>query len=435
MKKRTLNSKGAGKTWLWVTIAIVAFLFLMLVVSMLPWVFMLGGDYLRGLGGKSEEEQQKQFEEIVASVQPTAARNYQFHTPSAEAKNRTIDCTKFVAYQNDLPIVNPICLNLFRTSSEEINKKVAESNGKNDRVIVYGENIIWDAPIIKDNKDPKWDLGKAIFESARFTDQITIPQFLRLYGFSNVNFINELTPNNKYPMPGLYYRLGNEEEVKRVCNRKGEPDAAGCALGMWSSMIQQSVMGEKLSLANQKVWRISDEPQSPDHLAFDYKWPENCYADDVILHETAHLFLYALRTSNFSDALVATRYFNEHQAETVAILSANLVCGEGTVSNFRSKAGKKMSLFEFNSIYPPTKMGSAWPNLKQTCQLGMLNQWNVFMSKGKFETQFPAFISSLKNWMKQGKTISDDKSFEEFIIQLNNDTNTHNSLQYHGCPY
>lgn len=434
METQTQNNKGGNKNWLRILIAIIAVLFVIFILAMLPWVFMLGGDYLLGLRGPSEEEQQKQFEEIVASVQPAAARNYQFHAPSAEALKRNVDCTKFVAYQNDLPIVNPICLNLYRTSPEEINKKVAEAAGKNDRVIVYGENIIWDAPIIKDNKDPKWDLGKAIFESARFTDQITIPQFLKLYGFSDVNFINELNPNNKYPMPGLYYRLGNEEEVKKVCNRKGEPDAAGCALGMWSSMISQSVMGEKLSLANQKVWRISDE-KNPDYLAFDYKWPENCYANEVLLHETAHLFLYALRTSNFSDVLVTTRYFNEHQAEVVAILGTNLVCGEGTVGNFRAKDSKKISLFEFNSIYPPTKMGSAWPDLKKTCQLGMLNQWNVFMSRGKFETQFPAFINSLKNWMKEGKTISDDKNFEEFVIQLNNDNNTHNSLQYHGCPY
>ncbi|MFH0968968.1 MAG: hypothetical protein V1804_00470, partial [Patescibacteria group bacterium] len=299
---------------------------------------------------------------------------------------------------------------------------------------VYGENIIWDAPIINNSTKPGWDLGKAIYNSAKFNDQITIPEFFKLYGFSSVSFINELTPNNKYPMPGLYFRLGNEEEVKKVCTQPGEPEAAGCAMGMWSSMIPQSVMGEKLSLANQKVWRISDE-KNPDYLAFDYKWPENCYADKVLLHETAHLFLYAQRVNNISDAMVTSRYFNEHQAETVAILSTNLVCGEGTVGNFRAKDGKKMSLFEFNSIYPPTKMGSAWPDLKKTCQLGLLNQWNAFMAKGNFETQFPSFSGSLKKWMKEGKTISDDKSLFNFIIQLRNNSDAKNSLQYRNCQY
>jgi hypothetical protein len=382
----------------------------------------------------TKDDSDKKFEEILEMIKPAPARSYQFHNPSAEVMRRNIDCLKFAVFQKELPIVNPICLNLYRTSPEDINKKVAEGKGKNDRVIIYGENIIWDAPIIKNSTKPGWDLGKAIYDSAKFTDQITIPQFLKLYGFPNVNFVNELTPNNKYPMPGLYYRLGSEEEVKKVCNHEGEPEAAGCALGMWSSVIPQSVMEEKMSLPNQKVWRISDE-KNPDYLAFDYKWPENCYADEVLLHETAHLFFYALRTSNFSDALVASRYFNEHQAETIAILSPNLICGEGMVGNFRAKDGKKMSLFEFNSIYPPTKMGSAWPDLQKTCQLGLLNQWNAFMAKGNFETQFPAFIGSLKDWMKQGKTISDDKSFFNFMIQLINDPNAKNSLQYRNCQY
>ncbi|MCX6763262.1 MAG: hypothetical protein NTZ97_00800 [Candidatus Moranbacteria bacterium] len=417
------------KTIIWTIVILVVLFFLMMGPFITPGSILMLKDYLTGQDAKD----QKILEEIVESIKPAAARNYQFHNPSAEAQKRTIDCTKLSAFQSSLPIVNPICLNLYRTTPAEINKKIAE--GKNDRVILYGENIIWDAPILKDNIEPGWDLGKAIYDSAKFTDQITVPKLLKLYGFTDASFVNALTPNKVYPFSALYYRLGNEEEVQKVCISAGSKErAAGCALGMWSTIVPQTVMGEKMSLSNQKIWRITDD-KNPDYLAFDYHWPANCITDGVLIHETAHLMLYAQRVNNLPDALVSSRYFNEHQAEVMSIVGTNFICGDGSVSNFRDKNKKPISLFEFNSVYPPTKMGSAWPDVQKTCELGLINEWNRFMAKGNFETQFMAFISALKNWMKQGKTISDDKGFYNFLIQLRNDPDAKNSLQYHNCQF
>lgn len=426
------NKEKGTRNWLRILIAIVVVLFVMFILAMLPWVIMLGGDYLMGMRGPNEEEQQKQLEEIVASVQPAAARNYQFHDPSAETKNRTIDCKKLAAFQNQLPIITPACLNLYKTSADEINKKIAEK--KYDRIIVYGENIIWDAPSTKDPRYKDWNLGKAIYESAKFNDQITIPAMLKLYNLKDLSFVNKLTPDKVYPFSALYYRVGTDPEVQKVCGTQDKSEFAGCAIGMWATMVSEKTLGSQLSLANQKVWRNTGE-KNADYIAFDFKWPENCYTDQVLIHETAHTLLYSLRVNNPSDALVSTRYFNEHQAELINILGTNLVCGEGTVSNFRTKDKKEMTIPQFNSIYPPTKMGSFSPDPGNGCQLSMLSEWNTFIAKGNFETQFKKFISSLESWMQEGKTISNDRSFEEFIIQLNNDNNSHNEMQYRGCPY
>jgi hypothetical protein len=421
----------SSKKGCYIAVIVCIFLFSWMIF---PWIspgsILMLKDYLSGSNRDAEE--QKQLEEIVKSAQPAPARNYQFHNPSKEALNRTIDCKKLAAFQNSLPAITPACLNLYRTSPNEINKKMAEK--KYDRIIVYGENIIFDAPAAKDPKYPDWDLGKATYDSAKFDDQIAIPALLKLYGLADLSFVNKLTPDKVYPFPAIYYRVGTDPEVQKVCGTQDQSEFAGCAIGMWAIMVSEKSLGEHLSLANQKIWRNTGE-QQPDYLAFDYKWPENCYTDGVLIHETAHVLLYSLRTDNPSDALVATRYFNEHQADFVAILGTNLVCGENTVSNFRTRDKKPMSIPQFNSIYPPTKMGSFSPDPKEGCQLAILNEWNRFMAKGNFETQFGSFITNLKSWMKAGKTINNDKGFEDFVIQLNNDSETQNNLQYHGCPY
>jgi len=423
------NNKSGKKRFIWIMIALAIFFIWMIGPWITPGSILFLKDYLTNQDAKD----QKILEEIAESIKPSEVRDYTFHNPSIEAKNRIIDCKKLEVFQSQLPIINPICLNLYKTTADEINKKVAE--GSHDRVILYGENIIWDAPILKNDAWPDWDLGKAIYDSAKFNDQITIPKLLKIYGFSDASFVNKLTSNKVFPFSALYYRLGNDEEVQRVCQHlNSEERFSGCALGMWSTIVPQHVLGEKLSLANQKVWRITDN-KDPDYLAFDYKWPKNCFTDEVLLHETAHLLLYAQRVNNLPDALVSNRYFNEHQAGVMEIVGTNLVCGDGSVSNFRDKNKKQMSLFEFNSIYPPTKMGSYWPDVKNTCELGLLNEWNRFMAKGSFETQFTAFTSALKNWMKQGKTISDDKGFYNFLLQLCNDPDAKNSLQYHNCYF
>jgi hypothetical protein len=419
------NPTPAKKSHKWVIVVIVLILGFT-AYSFLPFLSPLFFDWRDN--GKSD----KILEEINESIKPSPARDYKFHEPSAAALKRTVDCKKLAAFQDKLPLVTPACLNLYKTSPEEINKKMAEK--KYDRIVLYGENIIWDAPSTKDPEYPDWDLGKDIYNTAKFTDQITIPTLLNLYGQKDLSFVNKLVPDKTFPFSAIYYRIGTDPEVQKACGSQDETEIAGCAIGMWSIMVSERSLGTQISLANQKVWRNTGEKQ-PDYLAFDFKYPENCYADDVLIHETAHVLLYSLRNENPAEVLVSTRYFNEHQADFVSILGTNLVCGENTVSNFRTKDKKQMSLSEFNSIYPPTKMGSFSPDPKNGCQLAMLNEWNRFMAKGKFETQFGSFISNLKSWMKGGRNISEDRNFEEFLIQLNNDKDTHNNLQYHGCLY
>jgi|GEM_PF-1351629 len=417
------KSRPAGRKWLIVVVVLVLGYF---VFSLLPFLTPLFFEWRTG------DKTDRDLAMITEMIKPGPARDYQFHSPSPEAARRTINCKNLSAWQDKLPIINSLCLNLYKTSPEEINKQVA--TGKFDRVILYGEKIIWDAPVIKGDIPDGFDLGKAIWDSARFNDQVTVPRLATLFGWSDLSFVNQLTPDKVYPFPALYFRLSDDQEVQTACgNEGGDLKIAGCALGMWSTVVPQSVLFEKLSLANQKVWRISDK-KDRDYLAFDYKWPANCWADETMIHEIAHTLLYAYRVYNPSDALVSTKYFNEHQADTVKVYGTNLVCGEGSVSNFRDKSEKKMSLADFDSVYPPAEMGSAWPDTKHGCQLAMLNGWNNFLKKGSFEKQFAAFGSALQDWMQKGKTIHDDAGLQNFIIQLNgNDENTKRELQYRGC--
>lgn len=421
--RQTIEPPKKNRKWIIVVVVLVLGYF---AFSFLPFLTPLFFEW------RSGDKAEKDLEMIAEMIKPGPARDYQFHSPSPEAAKRTINCKNLSAWQEELPIITPLCLNLYKTSPEEINRKVAE--GKYDRIILYGEKIIWDAPVIRGEALENLDLGKAVYDSARFNDQVTVPKLMALFGWDNLSFVNRLTPNKIFPFPALYFRLSNDEEVQAACgNEGGDLKIGGCALGMWSTVIPQSVLFEKMSLANQKVWRISEE-KNPDYLVFDYKWPANCYADDVMIHEIAHTLLYAYRIYNPPQALVATKYFNEHLADTVKVYGTNLICGSGSVSNFRDKSGKEMSLADFNSTYPPAKMGSAWPDTKHGCQLAMLNGWNTFITKGDFEKQFGAFGNALKSWMQAGKTIFDDKGLQNFIIQLNsNDENTKRELQYRGC--
>lgn len=385
------------------------------------------------LADKAEKKSDEAFQKVMKMIEPAAEREYQFHEPSPHALSRKIDCKNLSMFQNDLPIVKPLCLNLYKTTPDAINKALSESKNEYDRVVLYGEKLIWDAPVIE-SLDSGLDYGQAIIDSARFNDQVTIPKMMELYGFKDLSFVNKLTPDKVFPFPALYFRLSNNEEVQKAC-RKGEykeAEIAGCALGMWSTIIPSHVLGENLSLANQKVWRISEE-KNPPYLAYDYKWPKNCLTDETMLHETAHLFLNAFRVNNIADALVAPKFFNEHQADTIKIMATNHVCGDGSVANFRDNLGKEMGLADFNSIFPPAKMGSAWPKPGETCKLSLLNEWNRFLAKGEFKTQFMAFSDALREWMKNGKTISNDKGFANFLVNLHHDLETKNNLTYRNC--
>lgn len=419
------NQTQPKKSHKWIFIIIIAGILGYFVFSFLPFLMSFVLDW-------RVKDSDRILEEITESIKPGPARDYKFHNPSAEVLKRSIDCKRLTAFQEKLPVLNPACLNLYKTSPEEINKKIIEN--KYDRIIVYGENIILDAPSSKDPKYPDWDLGKSIYDSAKFNDQITIPALLKLYDIKDLSFVSKLVPDKKTPINALYYRIGTDAEVQKACGTQDKSQFAGCALGMWSTMLSESSLGSQLSLANQKIWRNTGK-EKPDYLAFDYKLPENCYTDNVFIHETAHMLLYSLRNNNPSDALVSTRYFNEHQAELVGILGMNMACGDGSVSNFRTKDGKKMTIPEFNSIYPPTKMGSFSPDPKNGCQLGMLNEWNRFLAKGNFEDQFKKFKIALESWMKEKRTIGDDVGFKEFLVKLNNDKETQTNLQYHGCMF
>jgi len=402
---------------------------LLAVLSLVPFA----RDFFFALRG--QENTDAMLDKITEMSKPAPERKYEFHDPALAAAKRTIDCKGLeiiTGMKGMAPSANPLCLNLYRTSPEEISRKISE--GKHDRVIVYGEYIIWDAPSSMEGISGS-DFGQRVYDSARFNDQITLPRLMDLYGWDNLDFVNKLTSKKMFPYSALYFRLSSGEEIKKLCHRDdAESIPAGCALGMWETVVPQHILGEPISLSNQKVWRIEDGSDGKkDYLAYDFKWPKNCYADKTMIHEIAHVLHYGHRIHNLPTVFVSPQFFNEHQAGLVGILGSNIVCGEGTVSNFRTKSGGSSSLVEFNSVYPPADISSFQPNADQKCKLSIITEWNSYLAKGDFKKQFGSFFAALKAHMKNGKNVSEDGDLADFLGKISRDTRTKQNLSAAGC--
>ena len=402
---------------------------LLSVLSLAPFA----RDFFFAMRGR--EKSDAMLDKIEEFSKPAPEREYKFHDPTPAAAKRTIDCDGLeiiTGMKGMSPSSNPLCLNLYRTSPEEISRKISE--GKYDRVIVYGEYVIWDAPSsIEGMSGP--DFGHRVYDSARFNDQITLPRLMDLYGWDNLDFVNKLTAKKMFPYSALYFRLSTGDEIKKLCHRDdAEAAPAGCALGMWETVVPQHILSEPISLANQKVWRIEGGPaKEKDYLAYDYKWPKNCYADKTMIHETAHVLHYGYRIYNLPTVFVSPQFFNEHQAGLVGILGSNIVCGEGTVANFRTKNGDPSSLVKFNSVYPPADISSFQPGADQKCRLAIIAEWNKYLAQGNFEKQFESFFAALKTHMKNGKNVSGDDDLADFLAQISQDKRTRQNLSSAGC--
>ena len=127
-------------------------------------------------------------EEIDKLIYPAAPKGYQYPNPPKEALTRTIDC-KDVYYMSEFPRVNPLCLNVFKTSPEEISRMLKE--GSYDRIVLYGQQSVFDAATISDKGETYIE---DLYQNVKFMDQIAVPKMLAAYGLPNVSYIKQRNP-------------------------------------------------------------------------------------------------------------------------------------------------------------------------------------------------------------------------------------------------
>ena len=211
-------------------------------------------------------------EEIDKLIYPAAPKGYQYPNPPKEALTRTIDC-KDVYYMSEFPRVNPLCLNVFKTSPEEISRMLKE--GSYDRIVLYGQQSVFDAATISDKGETYIE---DLYQNVKFMDQIAVPKMLAAYGLPNVSYIKATKP-----YPYFYFRISSQEETDEICNSK-ENMAGGCARNFYAAVIPLAAVGPQLSSALPVV-----RPTDKARFSYLTHYPSDCYANGIFLHETAHL--------------------------------------------------------------------------------------------------------------------------------------------------
>lgn len=347
--------------------------------------------------------------------------NYRFKKRKSQ-KN----CKKLILYARSLEKqkYNILCLNLYQTSSQDIAAKIAAQ--KYDRIIVYGERAIFDAnPSIAGAAN----FSENFYNTAKFTDQYTLPKMMAFYGLADLSYITK----DFSPYPALLYELEPLSEVKRLCKSTG---AHGCAqMHIWST-LDESVLTEHL-------W-TNDEFLSKDNMdsvSWKTHWPADCDTDYILMHETAHLLAAAHELKVIGNSVNTWYYlptwFNEQQAGLAEVLGQNLVCGEGTRVDIKSRVngqdlpGKDITYF--NSLYPAVSLSQDYPRDNE-CELGMLSSFYRYLDKGDINTTYPAFMVAFRDAMEAQNDFREDSSFLNFLKSLyHNDPTEMDFLRSHKC--
>ncbi|MFA6047859.1 MAG: hypothetical protein WCV59_03595 [Parcubacteria group bacterium] len=413
-------------------------------------VLFVSGSFLVDLAGGfpmivnwffTHGDKEPTIEEILKGTEPTAARQYTFQEPTREAKSRTIDCKKLNAF-SELKPQNPLCLNLYKTNAKEIDDKI--QTGQYDRIILYGQNLIFDAPSQweiedvpgvdkpKDTSVKRDELAQHVYQSAYFNDQITMPALLKLYGLKDLSLQKTVFSGRLiFPYPAIYSRVSTYQDRKVLCKDSLEKDGTpqGCAHQFWNNVVSYSAIRNPMSMPEQRVHRNGRE----DFLYFDQNQPQNCFTSDIFMHETAHnllsLSMYAGKHMVGEGEL---KYFNEHQAGFAGDMYSEIACGEGNVVNL--KTNKKVSfdsIMSYNSIYPAGEMSSSHP-IDNQCRLAALTQWNRILNAKNWQEKFAGFYTLLRDNSKT-KPFQTDKDFIKFVSDASGDPNAVAFLNSYGC--
>lgn len=351
--------------------------------------------------------------------QTAPERIYTYHAVSSTVKNRTIDCLNMPEVGEVPPSANPLCLNLYQTSPSEINASLKKS--AYTTVMLYGEKIFFEA-----ETEPQMtikDYGKALYDTAKFTDQVTVPKMMGLYGISDLSYIND-NPRHVQLLPydGLYIRLAHGTDTLRFCDSV----ATGCATAWYGIIIPEKSL-------NEHSFNTSLTRENGDKITVKSEWPKNCYTDSTFIHEIAHTMSYNGRM--YLDGINGKeipKYVNEYISGLLGRAAPEYICGNGTVTYESVIDGKNGSanLLEFNSILPPVALSHDHP--EDGCNLAVLTLWNQTMAKD-WPANFTKFFSQNRADNKKRIDHGSETAWGEFVLDFAG--TGRDFLNSHGCRY
>jgi hypothetical protein len=351
-------------------------------------------------------------EEIDKLIYPAAPKDYRYPNPSTAALKRTMGC-KDVYFMSELPRVNPLCLNVFKTQPEEISQMLKE--GSYDRIVLYAEQSVFDAPTFSDASDT---YIQNLYQNVKFMDQIAIPKLLAAYGLPDVSYIKVTKPYAYF-----YYRISSQEETDKICGTKDDK-AGGCARSFYAAVIPLSAIGPQLSSALPVV-----RPTDKTRFSYLTHYPSDCYANGIFLHETSHLLNAAGQGS--SGIRVMESWLNEQIAGYMRIYGAELVCGQGTVTLQKKPEVKDVpgSLAEFNSTLAAADLAHDYPS-DNLCRQAILTEWYRYLSKGDYRSNFKRFFTEQRTG---ALSLTEDTVLVDFLLRLDPDPAARAFLLSNGC--
>jgi len=355
------------------------------------------------------------FEQTMELINPLGPKGYTYPNPSETALNRTVNCDVVFGVP-EFPRTNPLCLNIFRTSAEDMKKELTSASY--DRIVLYGERSVFDAPVSAQGDKQYID---DLYNAVKFMDLIAIPQYLHAYGLTDVSYIT-LTK----PYPYLYYRISVIDESDKLCRNADDTTEKiqGCARGYFSSVIPVSAVGPQLSSAR-PILRKSDKKR----FSYLTHYPSDCYANAIFTHETAHM----LNIAGISETKerVMDTWLTEQIAGFFSIYGDNLACGDGTVSNQRNKKSTDTvkELVAFNAPFAPAALSHDYPE-GSTCRQALLSVWYTYLSKGNYQENFRNFFQEQR---ATTPSLVDDSVFAKLLLRLNPDPSVRTLLVSKGC--
>ena len=123
-------------------------------------------------------------------------------------------------------------------------------------MVLYGQNLFFDVSM---NVDKPTDFASRIYKVAKFTDLITLPRLMTLYGVSNLNYIN----TDYAPYPAIYYEVRNQADVNRIC--RSNHNVGGCSIFHFNIVLLDDAIAPTEQTSR---WYARSRNETDDHLYY-----------------------------------------------------------------------------------------------------------------------------------------------------------------------
>lgn len=403
------DSPKTSKKFLWIITIVVILLFFGSKLFFSGVVFLL-----HDLSFSGSKKNSADF--LFGTSEP---RDYSFHAVSQSVREKKANCQELYLYTSKKEKNKIYCANLYNTTEEDLEAVLSEDSF--DRIVLYGEKMFLD---VEANKG-LFSASK-IIDLARFTDQITVPAMMELYGITDFNYIGKAYA----PYPALHLALNSDEKINEGHTNK----SSGYAYIYWANMTDNFYLTTPKSTSKSYV-----RQDMADRITINYSWPENCYVSQGMLHELNHNFAMIKMAPTAKDGyFLLPNWFDEQVASFAYAIFPEYVCGPGTIKSYKTTINNVVgdkNLIEFNSIMPPANLyngKTGW--YKTNCQKAIMVSWYRFIGKGDLKTQFREYATLMR---KVAKTVNlrGDNALAAFISGLHGTAEAKNFLIQNGCQF